>query len=162
MKYCSKCGNELLDDAVICPKCGCPAESVKNQDKGNNKIKTALFLNIIAFAIAVFTAANYLLLGSSGSSEADQNTKMLLLGFVGLVTLSFFLCIAALVLAQKGHAMTALIRVYVVSVILTAILFAVFSPVFFIAAICGYGILFPVPPILQIIAAVKLIQATKE
>ena len=22
MKFCTKCGNELLDDAVICPKCG--------------------------------------------------------------------------------------------------------------------------------------------
>lgn len=27
MKYCSKCGTELFDDAVICLKCGCPAES---------------------------------------------------------------------------------------------------------------------------------------
>ena len=24
MKFCSKCGNELLDEAVMCPKCGCP------------------------------------------------------------------------------------------------------------------------------------------
>ena len=23
MKYCSKCGKELLDEAVICPQCGC-------------------------------------------------------------------------------------------------------------------------------------------
>ena len=23
MKYCSKCGAEVLDEAVICPKCGC-------------------------------------------------------------------------------------------------------------------------------------------
>lgn len=23
MKYCSKCGNELMDEAVFCPKCGC-------------------------------------------------------------------------------------------------------------------------------------------
>ena len=82
MKYCSKCGNELLDEAVICPKCGCPVESGTNQNNGSklNKIKTALVLNIIAFAIAVFTVANYLLLGSSGNSEADQNTKMLLIG----------------------------------------------------------------------------------
>ena len=21
--YCSKCGNEIMDEAVICPKCGC-------------------------------------------------------------------------------------------------------------------------------------------
>lgn len=33
MKYCSKCGKELLDEAVVCTNCGCavgntPAKSV--------------------------------------------------------------------------------------------------------------------------------------
>lgn len=23
MKYCNHCGNQVLDEAVICPKCGC-------------------------------------------------------------------------------------------------------------------------------------------
>ncbi len=23
MKYCQNCGNELLNEAVVCPKCGC-------------------------------------------------------------------------------------------------------------------------------------------
>ena len=27
MKYCSKCGAEIFDDAVICVKCGCAVES---------------------------------------------------------------------------------------------------------------------------------------
>ena len=27
MKYCSKCGKELLDESVICTGCGCPVES---------------------------------------------------------------------------------------------------------------------------------------
>ena len=26
MKYCTHCGNQLVDEAVICPKCGCPTE----------------------------------------------------------------------------------------------------------------------------------------
>ena len=25
MKFCSKCGKEILEDAVICPHCGCSA-----------------------------------------------------------------------------------------------------------------------------------------
>ena len=152
-----------MDEAVICPKCGCPVESSTNHGKSKlNKIKTALFLNIIALVIEIFTVANYLLLGSSGNSEADQNTKMLLLGMLGLVALSFALCVINMALTKKGHARTLLVWIYVLSVVLTTILFAIFSPVFFFAAICGYGILFPIPPILQIIAAVKLIQATKE
>lgn len=27
MKYCTHCGNQLLDEAVICPKCGFPTEN---------------------------------------------------------------------------------------------------------------------------------------
>ncbi len=26
MKYCSHCGKELVDEAVVCPNCGCAAE----------------------------------------------------------------------------------------------------------------------------------------
>lgn len=29
MKYCSKCGKELMDEAVVCPHCGCAAETPK-------------------------------------------------------------------------------------------------------------------------------------
>lgn len=36
MKYCSHCGNELLDEAVICPKCGCPCD--ENWNKKNSKV----------------------------------------------------------------------------------------------------------------------------
>jgi len=31
MKYCSKCGTELFDEAVVCPKCGCPTELYKQE-----------------------------------------------------------------------------------------------------------------------------------
>ena len=30
MKYCEKCGNELMDEAVICPKCGCVTGELPN------------------------------------------------------------------------------------------------------------------------------------
>ena len=26
MKYCSKCGTELVDEAIVCPNCGCTVE----------------------------------------------------------------------------------------------------------------------------------------
>lgn len=35
--FCSKCGNEIYDEAVICPKCGCPTE---NYNKTNNNKET--------------------------------------------------------------------------------------------------------------------------
>lgn len=30
MKYCTKCGNQLFDEAIICPKCGTPIEEIAN------------------------------------------------------------------------------------------------------------------------------------
>lgn len=30
MKFCTKCGKELHDEAIICPGCGCPATQIRN------------------------------------------------------------------------------------------------------------------------------------
>ncbi len=52
MKYCSHCGNELLDEAVICPKCGCMVEynpRVEKQETQKNsglKIAAKVFMII--------------------------------------------------------------------------------------------------------------------
>ena len=37
MKYCSHCGNQLADEAVICPQCGCAAGgAVQNKSESNS------------------------------------------------------------------------------------------------------------------------------
>lgn len=38
MKYCSKCGKEIMDDAMICPGCGCSQENkaLQNQADSNS------------------------------------------------------------------------------------------------------------------------------
>lgn len=36
MKYCTKCGKELFDEAVICPGCGCPTQ-LYQQKKAKTK-----------------------------------------------------------------------------------------------------------------------------
>lgn len=52
MKYCTKCGHELQDDAILCPNCGClvqaekPIEKVEDKKKGNLNINFSLFLGI--------------------------------------------------------------------------------------------------------------------
>ncbi|MCI9215419.1 MAG: zinc-ribbon domain-containing protein [Oscillospiraceae bacterium] len=53
MKYCSKCGNELFDEAVICPKCGCPVGSgTANQETGGKnrgKVLEYFYLFFLAY-----------------------------------------------------------------------------------------------------------------
>lgn len=39
MKYCSHCGNEIMDEAVICPKCGCPVSSNQTVVTPNKVVK---------------------------------------------------------------------------------------------------------------------------
>ena len=55
MKYCSKCGNELLDDAVICPKCGCAVEGMRNPEAVDNRsgLQTAAKIFMIIGCIAI-------------------------------------------------------------------------------------------------------------
>lgn len=59
MKYCSKCGNELFDEAVICPKCGCSAEkgaaTTKEKKQANpNTLKGTLLIIAGILVIVVF------------------------------------------------------------------------------------------------------------
>lgn len=37
MKFCSKCGKEIMDEAVICPGCGCAVAQERNEEKKDLK-----------------------------------------------------------------------------------------------------------------------------
>lgn len=64
MKYCEKCGNQLFDEAVMCPKCGCAAgkspsdkqhdEQAKNQAKGTIFILAGIAV-IVVFVLLVMS-----------------------------------------------------------------------------------------------------------
>lgn len=58
MKYCSKCGKEVSDDAEVCPNCGCsvsdkPAVSSApvGQLKTNRSLLKFILLSLITFGI---------------------------------------------------------------------------------------------------------------
>ncbi len=65
MKFCSKCGKELHDEAVICVGCGCPIETVpktaKNEDINEynrlmafvREVKTMHILGIISLVLCL-------------------------------------------------------------------------------------------------------------
>lgn len=36
MKYCSKCGKEIMDEAVICPGCGCSQDNRALQNQADS------------------------------------------------------------------------------------------------------------------------------
>ena len=53
MKYCTKCGKELVDEAVICPVCGCACSpDFYNAHKEADQVSIGLC--ILAFFIPIF------------------------------------------------------------------------------------------------------------
>ena len=42
MKFCTKCGKELVDDAVICIGCGCAVEANETSAPKTTGLKTAI------------------------------------------------------------------------------------------------------------------------
>ena len=79
MRYCSKCGGELLDGSVICMKCGCmiePDDASKTTEKGklasvvsDNKMDSSwipLFFGVLALVnVLWFYWGYYDILGTS-------------------------------------------------------------------------------------------------
>ena len=53
MKYCSHCGSEVNENAVICTKCGCQIENIKpKKNKSTNKGEVD-YIKIISIIIIV-------------------------------------------------------------------------------------------------------------
>lgn len=61
-KFCSNCGNEVVDEAVICPKCGVSTgqnTAVSNNNNGtSNGMATAGFIFIVLCTIIRFNILN--------------------------------------------------------------------------------------------------------
>lgn len=93
--YCKTCGNEINDQAVVCPKCGCPVKdvaSVENQTQ-NEKKKANLFciigfvLSLVSLLIALYgtVAIAGLVLSIIGIVQANKNGERLKgLGIAGI------------------------------------------------------------------------------
>ena len=75
MKYCVKCGNEMVDDAVICLKCGC----MINQE-------TQLQNN----AIIQKKQNNFNPQSKIKNNEINLEVMPLILGIIGLISSSIF------------------------------------------------------------------------
>ncbi len=62
MKYCNQCGNQLVDAAVVCPKCGCmsgpkPVPNARSQEKTQEKNVNSGMVNIIKALLIVGTVS---------------------------------------------------------------------------------------------------------
>lgn len=81
MKYCIHCGKECLDDAIICPACGC---SVQYENRNSNSNQTqdvppvnqvndkCSLMSILGFVFAFLNSVVGLVLSIVGYNEAKN------------------------------------------------------------------------------------------
>ncbi len=87
MKYCSQCGKELVDEAVVCPNCGCAVQAPVSQQED----KPSTGLNILAFLFPVIGLILFLCFQKTTPVRAKAIGKWALIGFVVGVALSILL-----------------------------------------------------------------------
>ncbi len=91
MKFCQKCGKEIMDEAVICPACGCAVASVATPAKAevpksakNAKIFGILSVLVLApFGIPAIILANKSK-AETGGVMCKQAKTGLVCGIIGL------------------------------------------------------------------------------
>ena len=54
MKFCCHCGKEIMDEAVICPGCGCSVQTVNNAQKGEVDQSVSVGLVILSLLFPLF------------------------------------------------------------------------------------------------------------
>ena len=55
MKYCSKCGKELFDEAIVCPGCGCPVEGASVEAPKTQSAETKKSLRTVSKVFMLIT-----------------------------------------------------------------------------------------------------------
>ena len=65
MKYCAKCGKEIMDEAVICPGCGCAVQQGQQPSKQNYEdaihnagawVAISIILLVLGIAVGLFVS----------------------------------------------------------------------------------------------------------
>lgn len=76
MKYCSKCGKELVDEAVICVGCGCPVNGTPSANTQKTQQAETSGLATGAIICAFLLPLVGLILGIIGNSKySDPQLK---------------------------------------------------------------------------------------
>ncbi len=86
MKYCSHCGKEIMDEAIICVNCGCSVANNTTQIDPNDKPSTGFL--VLGLFFPLIGLILYLVYNSKSPKKAKSAGKGALIGFIVSVALS--------------------------------------------------------------------------
>ena len=84
MKYCTHCGGELADEAVLCPNCGSAVPQAPMPEKGD---KRSVGLNIVGFLFPLIGLILFLCLKKDTPVRAKSIGKWALIGLILAIVL---------------------------------------------------------------------------
>ena len=84
MKYCSHCGAELLDEAVICPKCGCSCKANKVNSINSGEDNPETWMKVLSFFIPVVGLILFLVWMDDKPMSSKACGKWALIGAITL------------------------------------------------------------------------------
>lgn len=90
--FCSKCGKEIMDEAVVCTNCGCAVNGSKNMSTAAaGEDIPNVGLNILGFLIPLVGLVMYCVMHGNAPRKANQIGLFSLIGFCINLTLIFLM-----------------------------------------------------------------------
>jgi uncharacterized membrane protein YvbJ len=99
MKYCSHCGKELLDEAVVCPYCGCAVEYHAPANQANQYNQSYSGLSILGVIFAFISAFVGLIISivAYNSAKSVGDFKSQSLAKTGIILSAVFMAASVLI-----------------------------------------------------------------
>lgn len=85
MKYCSKCGHQIMDETIICPNCGCAVEGVDLSKFVNTEVKPSglkkaakvlMIISTVFFGLYLIPLAWFLPMTISYCNKINRGQKI--------------------------------------------------------------------------------------
>lgn len=98
MKFCKHCGNEVLDDAIVCPKCGCSVDYGNGGIQPQAELDSCSGLSIAGFVLSFLESFIGLILSIVAYNEAKRtgSQKSLSLARAGIIISAVLLGLAVI------------------------------------------------------------------
>ena len=94
MKFCQKCGKEIMDEAVVCPGCGCAVANNISKNEFNDAPDNGYA--ILSFFIPIIGLILYLTKKDTMPLKANSAGKGALIGFFVWFVIYFLINLVAL------------------------------------------------------------------
>ncbi len=122
MKFCTHCGNELAEEAVVCPKCGCAVDSSFNKPATSNNGSYST-LSIVGFVLSFFAPLIGLIVSimafNAAKNENDEKSKgfakagiiisSVWMGLVAFIVVFWFIVVFAIIGSTAPYAVLCLV-----------------------------------------------------